>query len=199
MTYHLYIYSTFYQLKKKINNNLKKKILVPTYNPHYASSRLSHNQHSPPPGVYLCQGCSTYLAHSLYFIPSRHNIYLRETSTRSFLRLVDDAVQSLESQIEMEKIGIEELDMIIRAELAVIDWRMAVKLARMNMITGVLDIFPVNLGEFADFKAITGSGQKREGFLKRVSKKALTALGVTAGSTGANVASGPNLTEEDQQ
>lgn len=85
------------------------------------------------PTVTLCHSCLTTLAYSLYYSPARFEPYLAESSTRAFLALLDDAVASLASDggaLEMEGITHRELERILKGEAAVVEWRIATKLAR---------------------------------------------------------------------
>ena len=84
----------------------------------------------------LCPSCLSTLATGLYFSPARAEEYIGENSStsfaasrtldltciaaRGFLALVDDAVASLESNMQMENIGHHELARILEGELAVV-------------------------------------------------------------------------------
>ena len=68
----------------------------------------------------LCSSFLQTLATGLYFSPARAEEYIGENSTRGFLALIDDAVASLEGNVQMESIGHHELARILEGELAVV-------------------------------------------------------------------------------
>lgn len=79
------------------------------------------------PDSHLCQSCASTLAHNLYYSPARFEPYLAEHSTRGYLTLIDDAVASYDLNAPMETISHHELERVLRGELAVIEWRITLK------------------------------------------------------------------------
>ena len=115
------------------------RMIVPTYQQHQSINPVAKRD------THLCLHCLTVLAHSLYHIPVRFDSYLREGATRGMLTLVDDAVASLSNKIRMESLSHREAEHILRGELAVVEWRMATKFARLHKKIGVADLFPMKV------------------------------------------------------
>ncbi|KAJ9097616.1 hypothetical protein QFC21_004652 [Naganishia friedmannii] len=111
--------------------------------------------------------------------------YLSETSTRAYLGLVDDAVASSHTQTPMEAVSHHELERIARGELAAIEWRFAMKVARFHKRTDILNLFPVKVGQYAELQVNQTPPSHPEGVLKKAGKKVLHTMGFGTGVTGA--------------
>jgi len=137
------------------------------------------------PSIQLCHSCKTSLAYYLYRSPVRFQPYLSECSTRTFLSLVDDAVSALLSGTEMEAINHHELQQIITAELAVAEWRIAVKLAKFHRRYDFLHLFPVKIGQFAELRVNDRVHGNEDGFVSSTAKKAWSSIGLGGSKQGA--------------
>ncbi|GHJ88623.1 hypothetical protein NliqN6_5025 [Naganishia liquefaciens] len=132
----------------------------------------------------LCPSCMVTLTHYLYYSPTRFEPYLSETSTRAYLTLVDDSVASSHTQTPMESISHYELERVLRGELAAIEWRLAMKIARFHRKTDILNLFPVKVGEYAELRVNEQPPSHPEGVLKKTGKKILHTMGFGTGVTG---------------
>ncbi|KAJ3008578.1 hypothetical protein HKX48_008448 [Thoreauomyces humboldtii] len=150
--------------------------LVPLQNKHDRTS--SHPPViTPVPRTPLCRPCLDALTYALYFSPARSTPYLREHSTSGYLSIIDDAVASLQAGVPMEYITHKDVDTVFRAELAVTEWRITLKLARFHKRTGYLDAFPVRIGEYAELK-VANQSPKSDGIVKKAGKKVMAAVGL---------------------
>ena len=119
----------------------------------------------------LCMCCLTRLTSYLYFSPAARSPYLYEHSVPSYLALIDDARVSIKTDMTMEQITHDELGSILQAELSVVEWRLSLKLARFNKKTGYLDVFPMEVGEYADLEIKRALNKPSDGILMTIWKK----------------------------
>ena len=134
---------------------------------------------SPVPHTSLCPACLNSLAHSLFVSPVRRSPYLREQSVRAFLSLVDDATASLATGYPLERISHHDLDFILRAELAVIEWRLAIKLARLNQRIAFFDTFQVELGEYSRLQPSKLPIPGKQSLITRAKNKIWDSIGMS--------------------
>ncbi|KAJ3172125.1 hypothetical protein HDU88_006939 [Geranomyces variabilis] len=139
----------------------------------------------PVPSTPLCQTCTLNLSHELYVSPAVKSPYIRAHSTAAYLALVDDATAALDADASLERVTHSQLNSIIRVELAVVEWRISLKLARYHKRTGFLDMFPVRLGEFAQFEVNDRSPVQPEGLLSKASKTIKKAVGLSGAAAPA--------------
>lgn len=78
----------------------------------------------------------------------------------------------------------------LRGELAVLEWRLALKLsrfhrkvrsaalARLMRQTDLLSLFPVQLGQYAELTTSHGAGTQSEGWFKRGGRSVLSSIGM---------------------
>ncbi|KAI9101921.1 hypothetical protein DFS34DRAFT_436360 [Phlyctochytrium arcticum] len=150
------------------------------------STRLhdAHTTHPPVilpiPHTPLCASCQCQLAYAMYYSPGAHSTFIRESATASFLALLDDCTASMEAGLPLEYITHHQLDSILRHELAVIEWRVAVFLAKFHKKTGFLKEFPIRLGEYGEFEVNVKPPGAPEGIVKKTGKKILSAVGLGA-------------------
>lgn len=161
-------------------------------------SQKLHDPHSthppvmiPVPHTPLCPTCQQNLAYSIYYGPLRRNKFLRETATAGYLALVDDAIASIETGEPLEWVTHNQLDGILRRELAVVEWRTSVILAKYHKQTGYLSEFPVRIGEYAEFSVAVKPPGPPDGLVKKAGKKVLAAVGVTSGTGASGNTQGP--------
>jgi len=69
------------------------------------------------------------------------------------LALVEDAVSSLQQNLPMESILHHMLNVVLRGELAAVEWRLCIKLAKYHEHKQFPDLFPTqHVGECAAVK-----------------------------------------------
>ncbi|KND04077.1 uncharacterized protein SPPG_01519 [Spizellomyces punctatus DAOM BR117] len=132
----------------------------------------------PIPNTQLCPSCRTYLTYAAYYAPVAKTPYLYEHATTGFMSLIDDATASLETNLPIEPITHHQLYGILRAELSVVEWRIALKLARYQKRTGFLEMFPVRIGEFAEMEIAKKPVTEKPGILKGTANKVLRVVGL---------------------
>ncbi|BFZ64866.1 hypothetical protein YB2330_006019 [Saitoella coloradoensis] len=152
-------------------------LLIPPRRPHDSSSTHPPIV-SPVPHTSLCHTCMDQLMHHLFHSPATRSPYILDHSTSAYLSLIDDCHSSLSTHTGMESLTHYELDIILRAELSVTEWRIAVKLARYHKRTSFLDIFPVRLGEYAQLEVNRSGLGKGPGIVERLKEKAIGAVGM---------------------
>ncbi|TPX67930.1 hypothetical protein SpCBS45565_g03450 [Spizellomyces sp. 'palustris'] len=146
----------------------------------------------PIPNTQLCHSCQTYLTYAAYYAPVAKTPYLCEHATTGFMSLIDDATASLETNLPIEPITHHQLYGILRAELSVVEWRMALKLARFQKRTGFLEMFPVRIGEFAEMEVAKRPVTEEPGLLKGTANKVLRAVGLKKSFPGPSAGSVPD-------
>ncbi|KAI8587312.1 hypothetical protein BDZ88DRAFT_480254 [Geranomyces variabilis] len=152
--------------------------LIPTAGGSNAPRGIHQPLIRPVPSTPLCQTCTLTLSHELYVSPAVKSPYIRAHSTAAYLALVDDAIAALDADACLERITHSQLNSIIRVELAVVEWRISLKLARYHKRTGFLDMFPIRLGEFAQFEVNDRNPVQPEGLLSKASKTIKKAIGL---------------------
>ncbi|KAJ3183624.1 hypothetical protein HDU85_002053 [Gaertneriomyces sp. JEL0708] len=162
-------------------------------------SRRRHDPHAthppvvtPVPHTPLCVACQQSLAYGLYYTPPARDKFLRKSCTAAFLSLIDDATASLSGSLPMEYLTHHQLDSILRRELAVVEWRVAVKLARYHKQTGFLKEFPVRIGEYGEFQVNVKPPSAPEGIVKRTGKKIMSAVGLGTSEGPSGKVQGPS-------
>ncbi|KAJ3173388.1 hypothetical protein HDU87_007657 [Geranomyces variabilis] len=151
--------------------------LIPTASGANAPRGIHQPLIRPLPSTPLCQTCMLNLAHELYVSPAVKSPYIRAHSTAAYLALIDDATAALDADACLERVTHSQLNSIIRVELAVVEWRISLKLARYHKRTGFLDMFPVRLGEFAQFVVDDRHPVQPDGFLSKAGKTIKKAVG----------------------
>ena len=84
----------------------------------------------------------------------------------------------------VSRISHYELERVLRGELAAIEWRLAMKIARFHRKTDILNLFPVKVGEYAELRVNEQPPSHPEGVLKKTGKKILHTMGFGTGVTG---------------
>jgi hypothetical protein len=82
------------------------------------------------------------------------------------------------------RISHHELERVLRGELAAIEWRLAMKIARFHKKTDILNLFPVKVGEYAELRVNEQPPSHPEGVLKKAGKRVLHTMGFGTGVTG---------------
>ena len=90
----------------------------------------------------------------------------------------------------MERVTHHDLNFILRGELSVVEWRLAIKLARLNQKTAFLDTFPVRIGEYSQMEPVKKPPPEDESMISKVKGKLWTSIGL--GGKPAMAAQGPS-------
>lgn len=200
------------QLKKRISKSSEHKIrelvayredvvntlriMIPVRKPH--DPTVAHPPLLlPVPHTLLCTSCATTLVYMLYYSPTSRSSYLLENATPAYCALIDDANLSLKANVPLEPLSHFDLDSTLRGELAVIEWRLSLKLARYHKKTGFLGVFPTRIGEYAELTLNKKLAKQPEGLFVRTGKKALEMVGLRSGEEGARQGPQAGLDEEE--
>ncbi|KAI8817528.1 uncharacterized protein EV422DRAFT_570575 [Fimicolochytrium jonesii] len=165
---------TLFSYREDLVNTLYD--LIPTSHAH--KRHISHPPLiDPVPDTLLCQTCQTVLTYACYYSPAARTPYLRDHSAATYLALVDDATAALSCNTDIEPITHRHVNSALRAELSVVDWRIALKVARYHKRTGFMDMFPVRIGEFAELEVLK-KPPSNDGIVKKTGKKLLQTVGL---------------------